>query len=98
MSKKIEEGMTEVEIAWEIEKEIRILGAESLSFDTIVASGTNGAKPHHSPTDKEISKKEAKRFLKDVQDCKNLKNGQLDKLNIEISKKFLKKNNKAGIF
>ena len=52
----------------------------------------------HILTDKVISKKEAKRFLKDVQDCKNLKNGQLDKLNIEISKKFLKKNNKAGIF
>ena len=40
----------------------------------------------------------SKRFLKDVQNCKNLKNGQLDKLNIEISKKFLKRNNRAGIF
>ena len=49
-------------------------------------------------TDKVISKKEAKRFLKDVQNCKNLKNGQLNKLNIEIVKKFLKSNNSAGIF
>ena len=52
----------------------------------------------HILTDKVISKKESERFLKDVQNCKNLKNGQLDKLNIEISKKFLKRNNKAGIF
>ena len=52
----------------------------------------------HILTDKVISKKESERFLKDVQNCKNLKNGQLDKLNIEITKKFLKRNNKAGIF
>ena len=52
----------------------------------------------HILTDKVISKKESERFLKDVQNCKNLKNGQLDKLNIEISKKFLKSNNRAGIF
>ena len=30
-----------------------------ISFDTIVASGINGAKPHHSPTDKKISNGEA---------------------------------------
>jgi len=59
VSKKIKEGMTEKEIAWEIEKEMRILGAESISFDTIVASGINGAKPHHSPTNKNISNGEA---------------------------------------
>ena len=52
----------------------------------------------HTLTDKIISKKESERFLKDVQNCKNLKNGQLDKLNIVISKKFLKKNNRTGIF
>ena len=52
----------------------------------------------HILTDNVISKKESERFLKDVQNCKNLKNGQLDKLNIEIDKKFLKKNNRAGIF
>ena len=52
----------------------------------------------HILTDNLISEKESKRFLKDVQNCKNLKNGQLDKLNIEIGKKFLKKNNRAGIF
>ena len=59
VSKKISEGMTEKEIAWEIEKKMRDLGAESLSFDTIVASGLNGSKPHHSPTDKKVKLNEA---------------------------------------
>ena len=59
VSKKIVTGMTEKDVAWEMEKEMRELGAESLSFDTIVASGINGSKPHHSPTDKLISDNEA---------------------------------------
>ena len=42
-----------------MEKEKRELVAESPSFDTIVASGINGSKPHHSPTDKLISDNEA---------------------------------------
>ena len=58
----------------------------------------NYIKKFHILTNKVISKKESERFLKDVQNCKNLKNGQLDKLNIEIGKKFLKRNNRAGIF
>ena len=33
-----------------------------------------------------------------VQNLKNIKKGQLSKLNIEVSKKYLKKNNKIGIF
>ena len=59
VSEKINIGMTEKEVAWEIEKEMRVLGAESVSFDTIVASGINGSKPHHSPTEKKILKGEA---------------------------------------
>ena len=31
---------------------MRSLGADGLSFPTIVASGPNGAKAHHSPTDR----------------------------------------------
>ena len=58
VSKVITIGMTEKEIAWEIEKTMRELGAESPSFDTIVASGVNGAKPHHTPTDKKIEDNE----------------------------------------
>ena len=45
-----------------------------------------------------ISKKENNRFLNDVQKLKKLKPGQLYKLNIEIKKSYLKRNNKKGIF
>ena len=58
ISETIKPGMTEKEISWELEKHIRILGAESLSFDTIVASGPNSAKPHHSPSNRKIRKGE----------------------------------------
>ena len=49
-------------------------------------------------TDSILNKKESDRFLKTVQKLKNLKSGQLDKLNIEIKKKDLKRNLKKGIF
>ena len=45
-----------------------------------------------------LNKKESDRFLKIVQNLKNLKPGQLDKLNIEIKKSDLKRNLKKGIF
>ena len=45
-----------------------------------------------------LDKKESKRFLKVVQKLKNLKSGQLDKLNIVVKKSKLKQNNKKGIF
>ena len=45
-----------------------------------------------------ISKKEIDKFLKNVQNLKKLKPGQLNKLNIEIRKSNLKKNTKKGIF
>ncbi len=48
----IRPGMTERQIAWDIERAMRSLGADGLSFPTIVASGPNGAKAHHSPTDR----------------------------------------------
>ena len=44
-------GMTEKEAAWEFEKAIRERGAECLSFDTIVATGPNAARPHHQTGD-----------------------------------------------
>ncbi len=49
-------------------------------------------------TDKIISKKESNRFLNIVQNLIKLKPGQLNKLNIEINKSKLIKNNKKGIF
>ena len=38
------------------------------------------------------------RFIKNVQNIKKIKKGQLTKLNIEIPKKKLKKNKRLGIF
>lgn len=40
-------GQTETQVAWELEKAMRELGAEALSFDIIVGAGPNGALPHH---------------------------------------------------
>ncbi|PDH20971.1 MAG: 2-methylcitrate dehydratase [Pelagibacterales bacterium MED-G42] len=45
-----------------------------------------------------LDKKESNRFLKTVQNLKNLKNGQLNNLNIMIKKNKLKRNIKKGIF
>ena len=45
-----------------------------------------------------ISNKESERFLKIVQKIKEIKKGNLYKLNIEVKKSLLKKNKKKGIF
>ena len=42
--------------------------------------------------------KESNRFLNTVQNLSKLKPGQLNKLNIEINRSKLVKNNKIGIF
>ena len=47
----IRPGHTEVEVAWMLEKAMRELGAESVSFETIVAAGPNAALPHHRAAD-----------------------------------------------
>ena len=47
-------GMTEKEIAFEIEKFFMTHGADGLAFNTIVASGVNTSMPHAIPTDKKI--------------------------------------------
>ena len=47
-------GMTEREAAWELEIYLRTHGAEALAFDTIVASGPNGAMAHHHPGDRAL--------------------------------------------
>lgn len=52
--KNIEIGMTEKEVAWIFEKSVREQNAESISFDTIVASGKNAARPHHATGDSKI--------------------------------------------
>ena len=43
-------GMSEKEVAWEIEKFLRENGSEPIPFDIIVASGPNSALPHAKPS------------------------------------------------
>jgi len=50
----IKPGMTEKEIALELEYTVQKLGAEGTSFSPIVASGPNGSLPHAVPTDRAI--------------------------------------------
>jgi len=50
----IKPGMTEKQLAWAMEKEMREAGAQSLSFPTIVASGPNSALPHAIPSDRKL--------------------------------------------
>jgi Xaa-Pro aminopeptidase len=47
-------GMSEKEVAWEIEKFMREKGSQSLPFDIIVASGPNAALPHAKPSPRAI--------------------------------------------
>ncbi len=44
---EIKEGMTETEVAALLEYKMRALGAQGLSFETIVAFGAHAAVPHH---------------------------------------------------
>ena len=48
-------GLTEREVAWEIERIMRSLGAEQLAFPSIVASGPNAAMPHAIPTERRLA-------------------------------------------
>ena len=51
---RLGEGPTEAEVALELEWQMRRLGADGPSFDTIVASGPNGAMPHHRAGERRI--------------------------------------------
>jgi Xaa-Pro aminopeptidase len=52
----IKPGMTEREVAFEIEFKLRQYGAETLAFAPIVAAGANGSLPHAMPSDYRIKK------------------------------------------
>lgn len=51
----IKEGVTDVEIAAELEYVMRKNGAEAISFDTIAVSGANSSVPHGVPTAKKVA-------------------------------------------
>jgi Xaa-Pro aminopeptidase len=49
------DGPSEVDFGRSLDHEMRRLGAEGPSFETIVASGPNSAKPHHRPSERRIA-------------------------------------------
>ncbi len=51
-------GMTEVELAWQIERWLRENGSGPVPFGVIVASGPHAALPHASPGDKKLQEGE----------------------------------------
>jgi Xaa-Pro aminopeptidase len=52
----IKAGDTERTVAFRLDAQMIALGAERTAFDTIVASGRNGAIPHHVPTDRPLQR------------------------------------------
>ena len=51
---RMREGMTEVELAAELEDAMRRAGSEGLSFPTIIAFGEQAAEPHHNPGGRQL--------------------------------------------
>lgn len=56
---RIKTGMTECEVAAEMEKFMRVNGASGTSFDTIVAFGENSANPHHETGQRKLKSEDA---------------------------------------
>lgn len=56
--KEIRPGVTERQLAARLDYLMLTYGAEKPSFDTIVASGANGSKPHAVPSDKPVAEGE----------------------------------------
>lgn len=54
--KILKPGMTELEVAAELEYSMKKHGAEGLSFDTIAASGVHSSMPHAIPSRKKLEK------------------------------------------
>jgi Xaa-Pro aminopeptidase len=53
---RLAEGVTERELALELELAMRRAGADGVAFETIVAFGQNAAEPHHDPTDRGLTR------------------------------------------
>lgn len=51
-------GVTEKQMAWELEKNLRYAGAEAMSFPVIAASGSNASLPHAIPSDRKLNPNE----------------------------------------
>ncbi|MGH2546558.1 MAG: M24 family metallopeptidase [Actinomycetota bacterium] len=51
---KLAEGVTERQVAFELDLAMREIGAERVGFDSIVAFGENAAEPHHGPSERPL--------------------------------------------
>jgi Xaa-Pro aminopeptidase len=60
--RKLVEGSTEHDVALELDTEMRRLGSDGISFDTIVAFGENAAEPHHHPGDRDLRRGDVVKF------------------------------------
>jgi Xaa-Pro aminopeptidase len=56
VTSKLVEGVTEREVAFELEVAMRDVGADALGFPTIAAFGENASEPHHGPGERRLSK------------------------------------------
>lgn len=54
VKEQLADGLTEAQFAMELDFEMRRRGADGVSFETIVASGPNGALPHHRPSERKV--------------------------------------------
>jgi Xaa-Pro aminopeptidase len=54
----LRDGVTERQVALDLEIAMRRAGADALGFDPIVAFGELGAEPHHEPTDRALRRGE----------------------------------------
>lgn len=54
VAEQLTPDMTERDVAWMLRAVMHDLGADGVAFESIVAAGANGAKPHYRPADKEI--------------------------------------------
>ncbi len=51
---QVSAGLTERQLAWEIDVALHSAGFERPAFETIVASGPHAARPHHRPTSRRL--------------------------------------------
>lgn len=56
LTAKLVEGMTERDVAMELDFAMRQAGCDGLAFDTIVAFGENAAEPHHDPSGRQLGR------------------------------------------
>ncbi len=54
LARTVRPGISELELAWEMENYVRTHGGEGVSFDPITVGGPNSAIPHAQPSDRPV--------------------------------------------